>query len=577
MRAAAPPAPETSAPASSDGKGRHPLLLRRALLLAATLALTVLGLVPEARAAWFFPPWPTRSKDFTVIKHDGLYHIFYISNDPRLPVSIRETEFGHSTSPDLFIWTTRPPVVGIRPGEWDRSHVWAPSIVERDGLFYLFYTGVADDGGASTYQQMGLAISTDLMTWNRVDDPVLSCGQVPWAACDSTNGSVAFRDPFVMADPTVPGRWLMLYSATPASDPGSMIAGLAASSGDFTQWTDLQPLWISHGSWNFHSRVESPHLFEHGGLWYLVFTTESGQPLRVSTATNIFAPPINWTRRGNMMEVLGYDTATWYASEYLRDGGVDYFVYVDGEWVVFKKMVWGSDWRFSLAEPDPFHVVSMRWGSEIATPGSYVPLTIATTWGFNRTLQLEAVATDAAGHETILDPESIGLPRSIAVTGDTMTVWWVPSEAPTLDNGEIAQDIRVRVPDRTCESQPVVINSDPDPPQWMKPPSSGPVGRPKEDGNPDGGIPGIRLMPRARAAGSADLLIEMPKESAARVDLFDLQGRRLRTLADRVLPKGPTLLGWDGRDESGVPLGRGIYFARLTSGGSARTVRVLLR
>lgn len=554
--------------------------MRRFLLAFLTLALLAGGLAPEARAAWFFPPYPIRAKDFTVIKHQGLYHVFYIAHDPRLPDSLTETFFGHATSPDLFLWTSRPPVLNIRPGKWDRTHVWAPTVIERDGLFYLFYTGVADGPtGPSLYQRIGLAISTDLFNWNRVEDPVLTCDQVPWAVCDSMNGNAAFRDPFVMADPADPARWLMLYSTTPESDPVSMVAGLAASSGDFTQWTDLQPLWITHRSWNYHALVESPHAFRHGGLWYLLFTTESGQPIRLSTSPDLFAPPLYWTRRGNLLDVLGYDTSHWFASEYLRDGANEYFAYVDGEWVVFKKMVWGADWRFSLAEPDPFHVVSLKFGSEVVYPGNYVPLTIATTWGSGRTVQLEAVARDGLGNEVRLAPESVGIPSSIAVTGDTMTVWWIPPGPPTLPTGEIAQDFRIQVPDGTCESEPLVINASPDPPQWADPPPVGPLGRPYDggDGEEPYDFPAIRLMPRARAAGGADLLVKMPTPGAARVDVFDLQGRRMRTLADGALPAGPTLLGWDGRDEAGVRLGRGVYFARLASGGTVRTVRVLLR
>ena len=40
---------------------------------------------------------------------------------------------------------------------------------------------------------------------------------------------------------------------------------------------------------------------------------------------------------------------------------------------------------------------------------------------------------------------------------------------------------------------------------------------------------------------------------SVRLDLIDLQGRRVRTLADGVLPKGATILTWDGRTADGMP------------------------
>jgi flagellar hook assembly protein FlgD len=60
------------------------------------------------------------------------------------------------------------------------------------------------------------------------------------------------------------------------------------------------------------------------------------------------------------------------------------------------------------------------------------------------------------------------------------------------------------------------------------------------------------------------------------VDLFDLSGRRVRNLADRVLPAGATVLPWDGRDDAGKAMPRGVYFARLTGSGLSATARILL-
>jgi FlgD Ig-like domain len=62
--------------------------------------------------------------------------------------------------------------------------------------------------------------------------------------------------------------------------------------------------------------------------------------------------------------------------------------------------------------------------------------------------------------------------------------------------------------------------------------------------------------------------------AAQNIRLFDLNGRRLRTL-----PLGGEASGvatWDGRDEDGRLLPAGIYFARLTSGSLHAQTRVVL-
>ena len=52
--------------------------------------------------------------------------------------------------------------------------------------------------------------------------------------------------------------------------------------------------------------------------------------------------------------------------------------------------------------------------------------------------------------------------------------------------------------------------------------------------------------------------------------VFGLDGARVRTLVDGVLPAGPHEAVWDGRDDAGRAVGPGLYFLRLSAAG--RTV-----
>jgi YVTN family beta-propeller protein len=58
--------------------------------------------------------------------------------------------------------------------------------------------------------------------------------------------------------------------------------------------------------------------------------------------------------------------------------------------------------------------------------------------------------------------------------------------------------------------------------------------------------------------------------SHVRIEVFNVQGRRVTTLVDRVLPRGQHVVGWDGRSGSGTVVAPGIYFARMIVDGEAR-------
>jgi len=50
------------------------------------------------------------------------------------------------------------------------------------------------------------------------------------------------------------------------------------------------------------------------------------------------------------------------------------------------------------------------------------------------------------------------------------------------------------------------------------------------------------------------------------VEIFDMQGRRVRSLLDGQMEPGTRLVRWDGLSDSGATLGSGVYFLRLRSG-----------
>ncbi len=523
------------------------------------------------------PPSPYRAKDFTLVKRDGWYHCFYIRRNSAVPYDSTERDFGHAISRDLYLWTQLPPVLPVRPDHWDNAKVWAPDIREVDGVYYMFYTGVTvDPGSYAFYQRIGLATSTDLLTWNRLDEPILSCAEVRWTFCDPlayTGGE--FRDAFVMPDPGGPG-WLMYYTARPAAAAGTFIAGMAASSGDLTQWENREPLWITHDSYSGSAVVESPHVFHHDGLYYLVFTGNGQQPLRIATGPDPAGAPGTWTYHGTLSSVLGVNTAEWFASEYFVDGIYEYFAFVNFDRVDTRRIVWGPGWQFSLVQPDLFHVQRLTWSRSQVARGETVRLRIEAVNTLGRSVRLEAVEVDADGSEEPIPLAQIGLPDSIAMTGPTTDYWWTARDWPDPEEGDLNAEIVVRLTDRTAIAAPIAVA--PDPWRMLEPRGPGDgtprVPREFEEFGAADAAPAFRVLRRS-PLGPHALLVDLERPADGRVEIFDLAGRRVRTLADGALPAGATVLAWDGRTAVGAKAGPGVYFARLTTPTFVRTVRVL--
>jgi aminopeptidase N len=68
--------------------------------------------------------------------------------------------------------------------------------------------------------------------------------------------------------------------------------------------------------------------------------------------------------------------------------------------------------------------------------------------------------------------------------------------------------------------------------------------------------------------GARTLSFTLPAAGEARLEILDVTGRRIRTLAAGVLDAGPHERTWDGRDERGNLAHAGLYFARLRAGGT---------
>lgn len=61
-----------------------------------------------------------------------------------------------------------------------------------------------------------------------------------------------------------------------------------------------------------------------------------------------------------------------------------------------------------------------------------------------------------------------------------------------------------------------------------------------------------------------------------RLEVYNVNGRLVRTLADGALERGRHTLIWDGRDGAGGQVSSGVYFCRLEADGQSRSAKIIM-
>jgi hypothetical protein len=85
---------------------------------------------------------------------------------------------------------------------------------------------------------------------------------------------------------------------------------------------------------------------------------------------------------------------------------------------------------------------------------------------------------------------------------------------------------------------------------------------------------GLSRLGGTRRGGHDVFRLSLPAAGEARLEVFDVAGRRARVLHAGPLPAGESLAEWDGRDDAGVAVPHGVFFVRLATGGDSRALRV---
>ena len=84
----------------------------------------------------------------------------------------------------------------------------------------------------------------------------------------------------------------------------------------------------------------------------------------------------------------------------------------------------------------------------------------------------------------------------------------------------------------------------------------------------------LRVIPNS-ARGATDIELSLPAEAAVEAAVYDVSGRRLKSIASGRLRAGTHRLTWDGRDADGHDAPSGVYFVRVDRGAQTEVARIV--
>lgn len=214
----------------------------------------------------YSPPDPTLVLwDTWLFQHDDTIHLFHLQ---RKRHEIGCSSIGHAITQDWFHWETLPLVLEQGTGDaWDAGPLMTGMTLKHAGRYYMFYGAMVD-----RVQRIGLAVSDDLVRWEKLGNaPVLEPAG-PWYETDprqAVNYETAWRDPYVFYHAPEDCFYAFFCARVPGkSDVGGGCIGVARSS-NLLEWALLPPAYVSDAL----TCLEVPEYFSLGGKHYLTYTT----------------------------------------------------------------------------------------------------------------------------------------------------------------------------------------------------------------------------------------------------------------------------------------------------------------
>ncbi|UDQ98530.1 family 43 glycosylhydrolase [Lentisphaerota bacterium WC36G] len=240
-------------------------------------------------------------------KNDKKWHLYGIWKDCR--------SFVHLTADKL---TQRNWKKEDKTFSYKNKNIWAPHIIEHDGLFYMFYTSIG------VPREMRLAVSKDLYNWEHPSDKPI------FAFTNKYSKNLKNKDPMVFR---YKDQWIMYYSMM--KDAKHWVVGYSTSN-DLYNWSSPKICFDEHTE---EPNVESPFVVQRGKYFYL-FLSARPWPLG---AEEVFVSdsPFKWEAK-NIVKSIN----PWHAAEVVQD--------LDGKWYLSR----------SSGEQTDFRLAPMEWNDK---------------------------------------------------------------------------------------------------------------------------------------------------------------------------------------------------------------------
>lgn len=197
--------------------------------------------------------------DITVIIHKGVYHLFHL-------IIPNHDYIAHAISTDGISWKRVNNALFVgHPGSWDDDMLWTMHVIEKNGRFEMYYTGLQrrDRGVIS---RIGLAESDNLIDWEKSPKkmfPIEPKGIFYETHQTNPRTWLSFRDPFYFEHQ---GDEYLLMATRTLTGPTSR-RGCVGMVKITNQKTELMPPLLYP---MMYDDIECPCVFELNGRFYLL-------------------------------------------------------------------------------------------------------------------------------------------------------------------------------------------------------------------------------------------------------------------------------------------------------------------
>jgi len=255
----------------------------------------------------FYKPDDGWAADAIPFFWQGEYHLFYLK-DYRDPEQHGPgTPWEHIGTRDFVHYAEY--AQALARGRRDEQDPWVFTgcVVERQGVFHIFYTGHNPYFTEQRRPQEAImhATSADLIQWTK--DPA---NPVLFAPADRYESN-DWRDPFVFWNDEAQEYWMLLAARLRGGPSRRRGCVALATSPDMVHWSVREPFWAPHQYYTH----ECPDLFRMGDWWYLVYSTFSERTVTHYRMSRALSGP--WqTPPGDDV----FDTRAFYAAKTVSDG-----------------------------------------------------------------------------------------------------------------------------------------------------------------------------------------------------------------------------------------------------------------